>query len=253
MLEITCKLSGTKGIGVDAHIIPKAFLDLGSNNLPSVTVGSAPSFRPKRTRIGWYDQNIVTAQGEKILHELDDYAIKILLQDTTDFKQELLQNGPPLVRTLEHYNYKKLKLFALSLAWRASVSSRPEMQTINLGPHEEVIRNILLNNVEICADIYSVNIFQFRPSPLANIQINPVRQRIEEINYCRIYASPYTIMIKIDHRKTPRAFRGLCISPNRPLAIVQHNFSGSQEEALILKMAHLNKEKMPSYFKLDAE
>lgn len=44
-------------------------------------------------------------------------------------------------------DYKKLKLFMLSLLWRASVSSRPFFAQVQLGRYEEEIRRMLLNGV----------------------------------------------------------------------------------------------------------
>ncbi len=41
-------------------------------------------------------------------------------------------------------NYTKFKLFLLSILWRASISSRPFFNEINLGTHEEVIRKMIL-------------------------------------------------------------------------------------------------------------
>jgi hypothetical protein len=41
-------------------------------------------------------------------------------------------------------SYIKLKLFLLSVLWRASISTRPFFSCINLGPHEETLRRMIL-------------------------------------------------------------------------------------------------------------
>ena len=41
-------------------------------------------------------------------------------------------------------NYAKLRLFQLSILWRAGVSSLPDFSQVKLGPHEEVLRRMLL-------------------------------------------------------------------------------------------------------------
>ena len=43
-------------------------------------------------------------------------------------------------------DYTKFKLFQLSVLWRASISKRPIFKDVTLGRHEEVIREMLLNN-----------------------------------------------------------------------------------------------------------
>ena len=41
-------------------------------------------------------------------------------------------------------SYKKTKIFFLTILWRASISKRPFFNEIKLGPHEEVIRKMIL-------------------------------------------------------------------------------------------------------------
>lgn len=43
------------------------------------------------------------------------------------------------------YNYRSFKLFHLSILFRSSVSSLPTFQRVNLGRHEEYIRNMLMS------------------------------------------------------------------------------------------------------------
>lgn len=46
---------------------------------------------------------------------------------------------------LDGINYVKFKLFSLSILWRASISSLDVFEHINLGPHEESIRKMILD------------------------------------------------------------------------------------------------------------
>ena len=45
---------------------------------------------------------------------------------------------------LEGVDYKQLRLFGLSVLWRASVSSLQMFEQISLGPHEEKLRRMIL-------------------------------------------------------------------------------------------------------------
>lgn len=47
--------------------------------------------------------------------------------------------------TLERLEYNKFKLFSLSVLWRAGVSSLPFFAQVSLGPHEEKLRKMMLN------------------------------------------------------------------------------------------------------------
>lgn len=46
---------------------------------------------------------------------------------------------------LEGVQYNSFKLFALSILWRASVSNLEMFSQVTLGPHEEVLRKMILN------------------------------------------------------------------------------------------------------------
>lgn len=54
------------------------------------------------------------------------------------------KHGEPL--DLASLPYAPLKLFLLSLLWRMSVSSLPDFAAVDLGPHETVLRAMLLND-----------------------------------------------------------------------------------------------------------
>jgi hypothetical protein len=49
------------------------------------------------------------------------------------------------VEEIENLNYKKLRLFFISILWRSSISSRPFFRNVDLGPHEETARKMILN------------------------------------------------------------------------------------------------------------
>ena len=51
---------------------------------------------------------------------------------------------------LWEYEYQALKLFALSVLWRAHTSTRQEFAKVNLGPHEPIIKDFLLHNPSRC-------------------------------------------------------------------------------------------------------
>lgn len=46
---------------------------------------------------------------------------------------------------LDDLNYEKLKLLLLSIIWRASVATGRTFEGVSLGPHQEKIRKVLLN------------------------------------------------------------------------------------------------------------
>jgi len=53
------------------------------------------------------------------------------------------ETGVPVTR-ITNLDYKKFKLFLLSILWRASISKRSFFKEISLGPYEEQIRKMII-------------------------------------------------------------------------------------------------------------
>ncbi|MBZ0103567.1 MAG: hypothetical protein K8I65_15525 [Thermoanaerobaculia bacterium] len=67
------------------------------------------------------------------------------MEDDSSFVSKFVETDLGYEATLlEGFDYPTLKLFLLSILWRAGVSSRGEFRQVELGPHEEQLRRILL-------------------------------------------------------------------------------------------------------------
>src|SRR5262245_1716421 len=71
-----CKLTQETGRFVDAHLIPRALTKLSSQGHPYMQMGVG--VKPVRRWSSWYDSELVTQAGEKILADLDSWAISEL-------------------------------------------------------------------------------------------------------------------------------------------------------------------------------
>ncbi|UDD27822.1 hypothetical protein LGL99_22045 [Klebsiella pneumoniae] len=71
-----CQLTGDFGPFQRSHILPKAVTKLSDNGerYRETSLNTRPVWRSN----SWYDYNLVTAKGEKILSEIDDLAISEL-------------------------------------------------------------------------------------------------------------------------------------------------------------------------------
>ena len=145
-----CKLTGDQGKLVKSHIIPKALTKPAYEG--GIFWQAGAGNRPQRRRTSWYDQQIVTRKGEDILSDLDSWAIKFLRKnrlvwsgfgpvvsanvdiDIGQMAEELSGYG---IRRIEVADPTYLRKFCLSLLWRASVSTLPEMQEVSLGSKME--------------------------------------------------------------------------------------------------------------------
>ena len=67
--------------------------------------------------------------------------------------EALLGGVPIMVRDVDNLieiselNYKKFKLFQLSILWRASIASHKIFSDVGLGKHEDILRDMVLNEI----------------------------------------------------------------------------------------------------------
>ncbi len=225
-----CKLTLKKGVGVNAHVIPKCFYRIDSKNKqPLQILSNNEGIYPQRSQIGIYDSNIVIQEGENILQSLDNYACDLLIKNFSfaqpAFDDEILQ--------INNYDYNKLKLFFLSVLWRASVSQRQFFKIVNLGEHEDNIRKALLENNAGDSDFYSVILSVFFGAQNGVGTLNPEKTKIEGINYYKLYLGDFLVWIKVDSKQQEEPLKSLSMGNNRPLYILKKNLHSSKEFPLM--------------------
>jgi hypothetical protein len=92
----------------------------------------------KRHRKGIY-QRLLCTDCERIVAEYEDYAAKVLNGGIPVSVQQF-----PDKLLIGNLDYTRFKLFQMSLLWRAHVSTDRTFKNIQLGPHAESMRKMLL-------------------------------------------------------------------------------------------------------------
>ena len=225
-----CKMCLQERRLVDAHIIPRSFYKpMISGAEPPNIISSASQFRRKKVRIGVYDKTIVCAECEDRFNDWDNYAPRLLLSKATPMSEFKDEQGTPLALAIEEVDYEKLKLFFISLLWRISASSHLFFSQVRLGPHEEILRNMILRADPGDEEMYSVLLAKWDNDLAAHVLLYPHMQRYDGISYVRCYLNSYIAEIKVDKRRTPEFSRGLILKPNKPLHIVLRELKSSHE------------------------
>lgn len=151
-----CRLTGRHGAFVKAHIIPAALTRPAAPGMPFIQGGLGT--RPTQRWSSWYDDALVIRKGEDILTEYDTWGIAELRRlklvwsgweghriDCPDY-QEIPGTPDWGFRQIKTRDPAKLRLFFLSLLWRAAASRRFEFAEIDMPPdHLEQLRHMLLN------------------------------------------------------------------------------------------------------------
>lgn len=236
MTMITCKLTGKKGKPVDAHIIPESFYLIDKNdNFPLRTVTNTKGAYPKRIPKGIYDATILTHHGEKYFQRWDDYASTLLINKFSS-TEPIGHDGKVIAYVYESYDYHKLKMFFISLLWRAGVSSHEFFRRVKLGPHIDKLKEAILTDNSGDDDFYAVNLVVFdEPKEWPKI-MDPFPEKIRDIRYYRFYLGHFIAHIKVDQRKSYGSLRDIQLKPDVPLYIVQRDFWGSKEHRLMKKL-----------------
>ncbi|MCM8539139.1 MAG: hypothetical protein NE328_02620 [Lentisphaeraceae bacterium] len=241
---IKCKLTGNEGKAVKAHIIPKSFYEFKLfDNEPYHVIGSDPNIKSKRSPMGLYDKTILTAEGESCFLNYDNYAYQLLFNDFFQF-QKIIDQGQLIGYKKDAYDYSALKLFCLSVLWRGHHSSNEFFSKIKLGPHEEVIKKMILTGNAKKADDYSVFITKWKEEESFHIFLDPHKFKIEGISYYRIYLGKFFITIKVDKRESLGVIRKVQLSDKESLKIVCQKQNKSKAFVLMEKIGtkHFSKE-----------
>lgn len=232
-----CLLTGVDGKAIAAHVIPRAFYEIDPDaDGPHRIISNADGVFPRRSPTGVYDKTIVTEEGERLFSSWDNYAAKLLLDERDQFKS--IAVGPRTIGySRDDYNYTLLKLFALSVIWRAGVSSKPFFDRVQLGPHEARIRKRLLSADPGESSCYSVVFGMWEGREQGPGMMDPFREKYEHVNFYRMYLGNYICYVKVDQRPTPGSLRYVQLTPKHPLVVVARNLASSKECPIMRRMA----------------
>lgn len=232
-----CKLCNKYKKLIDAHIVPKwAFKKIRgmSHTLLSVSMG-----RNKRRPIGFYDSGILCAACDNALGIYDSYGKEVL------YNKEKEGHGDMIL--IKNVDSDKFKLFILSVFWRASISSIQEMDDINLGPWEDIIKNKILNpktKDELFFYITQIGDGSRLSELFKRGIMNPVSYKTEKESLnmsCFYLPDGYRITLKIDKRKmeAEQIFKSVAQEMKNIIWVIKDdNFKDSNELKTILDIAN---------------
>lgn len=164
-----CKLTGNIDRFVNSHLIPQALTPPEIKGKIMQEIGEG--IRAKKACTSWYDNNIVTQKGEDILTEYDTSAILELRrnhlvwtgwENTLTLKEKITPiSNTHGIRVIENYDHKSLRLFGLSLLWRACVSEMQGFNSISIPDKDlETIKNMLINRENQPNYFYPISLIQ---------------------------------------------------------------------------------------------
>jgi len=232
---------------IKAHIIPRCFYEHMRNDKTkpfSVLTNTAGRYS-KKSWIGLYDSHIICEDCEKIFQKYDNYACKILLSkfDKSNFILDGSENK--IAYKLDGIDYKKLKLFFISILWRASISKREEFKKVDVGPFKNTLQDMIRGENPGVTNDFSVIVTRFIDILGQKFWMDPYKYRIDGFNFYRFYlGTGYEFDIKVDKRnlEATDSLYQLALKPNAPLYIpFRENLLRSKEFPVITNIFQSNK------------
>ena len=247
-----CRLTGKEGAPADAHIIPRSFYRIDSEQQkPWMIIQSEVQQYPKRSPIGIYDNSILTVEGERLFSQYDDHACEVLINHIATRKPTDNAESPHGFY-IDGVDYRKLKLFFISLLWRASVTKHSFFKRVGLGPKfEEKARNHILADDPGDRDNFGVVVATFHDKIDEGFGIlDPVRLRFDHTNYVLFYLNHIIAYIKVDSRPIESPFDDIALAPDKPLLIINRGeFRKSNEFPTMRAIALRNDAHLPAWWK----
>ncbi len=234
------KFFGEEGKLIKAHIIPKRLYYKPEGTDEPLMVYSSDS--PGRTEPSWtgiYDRILVCGVCEKRWDGWDSYAVDFL-RNLEKHAEPIYVQGELTFYQADKYDYQKLKLFFISLAWRCGASQRPEFSLVSLGLYQDRLKEVIESKDPDCHSFVDISVFRFDDTKLGRIHLPPSGTRFEGVNYLRVHMYGYIVYVKLDKRHRPYLFQDYTMKSGQNLKIGVRPFKGSPEEKLIKEVVSGN-------------
>ncbi len=134
-----CPLCGEYKLLCDSHILPEFIYRPAYDHTHTAVKIDINKNKLGKTQKGFSEWMLCT-ECEGLLNKWETYFASVWFHEDHRLRPHKLEEDLIFIRGLD---YKKFKLFHLSLIWRAGVSKRSEFDAVRLGPHAEKIHIML--------------------------------------------------------------------------------------------------------------
>jgi len=226
-----CQLCGEDRKLIEAHILPRSFFGIDpAERQPSRLVTNVAGRYGRKMPKGAYDPSIVCEECERRFSAWDDYGAELFLQRWDEFER-LEHLGEHVGYRLATFDYNRLKMFFLSVLWRAAVSSHEMFYAVKVGPYGEALKRAVIDSRPGGPDEFAVALQAFDSTDVG--MLNPMAERFEGVRYYRFYLSHVIAFVKVDSRPPPDSLRPLTIQPGGALWLASKTFAGSPEREIM--------------------
>lgn len=204
-------------------------------NAPMLTIDRRTG-KTKRYPIGWYDRGILCSTCDGSFSPWEQHAHAVLFSKHKYSSVIFSARNRPYCYTLLGADYTKLKMFFLSVVWRASISTNALFANVDLDAvTNNAIKTRLLTANPGGANDFTVRIAQYHSIDIPLAAFEPREQMIDGIHYVVLYLPGYKILVQVDQQPLP-ADHDATLTPGKPVIIRLLNYRTSPERRAVVKM-----------------
>jgi len=233
---MVCRFCNIERPLIKAHIVPEGFFRVlrDGSGVPELHTNKRGAY-PKRAPVGVYDKSILCRNCDNVFSPWDNHAQHVLLHNFSDTMA--FYSGPTKVGwKIDRFDYRRFKLFFISLLWRASVSTHQFYQRVSVGPFQDELRQMIANEDPGTAETFAVALAKF-DAPGFTAMLDPHLERYEGINYCRFYLAGFVVYIKVDRRPPPDVLSYVLVREGMPIIVVRRDAADSKDTAVMRDIA----------------
>lgn len=229
-----CQLCGEQKKLIEAHIIPRSFHRIASGAKdPTRMITNVPGRYTQQVPKGVYDPSVLCEGCERLFSRWDDYGAELFLHRWETFER-LPDRGEVIGYRLPEYDYGLLKLFFLSVLWRAAVSSHSFFENVSLGAREPALKKSILSGDPGDKHHFGVVVQAFDNTNVGILNPDPLRMAGHR--YWRLYLSHVIAFVKVDSQPFIEPFASMALCPGLPLTVAQKSYLGSPERRVMKRM-----------------
>lgn len=217
-----CKLCQENRKLLKSHIIPEwAYKAMYDENHRIFQI-SSDTERGKTDKFKGEYEHLLCQECESSTAKWDDYARAVILSKPGEKTYGILTSATNGAIQVENVDYTLFKLFQLSILWRASASKRDFFEKVNLGLHENKIREMLLSEDPGKPDHYGCVMVAFMKNPRKLLHEMITRPESFHANGHRWYKFLFVgcgWMYVVSSHEKRFEHKKLFLHPNEPLII----------------------------------
>lgn len=234
MTTSICKFCLESKFLIRSHIIPASLYPEtpGHGRLHWVLNGDGETPKSSLSN-GDFDGKLVCADCEKKFGTGDAYAKRFFVDRSVPADLLTDANGSKM-HVYPSFDYDRLKLFFISLLWRAHATDRRSFRDVDIGArYEELAKATIRSGDGGGSDDFAVFLWHIAPGPYREIGMSLMPNRIEGVSVYQTLLFGHAAFIKVDEKPLPPLLRSMQLTRGQPLVVLEYRM----EETPFFSMA----------------